>query len=57
LVRKPVDGGGAKAGVGEDHLVDRVRGGVPVADRLGIQQQCRADVGQRREEALQYDVG
>ena len=52
LVREPVDRGREEAGVGEDHLVDGVRGRVAVADRLGVEQQRRADVRQRGEEAL-----
>ena len=52
LVRQPVDGGGEEAGVGEDHLVDGVRGRVAVADRLGVEQQRRADVREGGEEAL-----
>ena len=57
LVREPVDGGGEEAGIGEDHLVDGVRGGVAVADRLGVEQQRFADVRQGGEEALDDIVG
>ena len=46
-----------KPGIGEDHLVDGVRGGVAVADRLGVEQQRRADVRQGGEEALDDVVG
>ena len=52
LVRQPVDGDGEEAGIGEDHLVDGVRGGVAVADRLGVEQQRRADVREGGEEPL-----
>jgi hypothetical protein len=57
LVREPVDGGGEASGVGEDHLVDGVRGGIAVVDRLGVDQQRRADVRQGGEEALDDIVG
>ena len=52
LVRQPVDSGREEAGIGEDHLVDGVRGGVAVADRLGVEQQRRADVREGGEEPL-----
>ena len=44
LVREPVDGGGEEARVGEDHLIDGMRGRIAVEDRLGVEQQRGADV-------------
>ena len=57
LVREPVDGRGAEARVGEDHLVDGVRGRVAVVDRLRVEQQRLTNVRQRGEEALDDIVG
>ena len=43
---EPVDGDGLQAGIAEDHLVQRLAGGVAVVGRLHIHRQNLAQVGQ-----------
>ena len=57
LMRDAVHRGGEEAGVGEDHLVDRLRGGIAVEDRLGVEQQRRADRRQLGEQVVDDRVG
>ena len=57
LVGEAVDRDREEAGVGEDDLVDGVRGGVAVADRLGVDEQRLPDGGEVAKEPGDDVVG